>query len=143
MFLLSGDWYVWELLELPQRCQGTFQGSRVKVGFLSRGHRAKGPHLVMRAESPGISRVAAGNIGFLSSYDRDLRDPLVLPQESPVSMRVARALSGFLSSRCQGRGPHLELRLVPQAFYRVLTLISVFPWSFDRGVRPKHCQAAC
>ena len=37
------------------------------------------PHLALRGESPGFSRVTAGNMGFLSSYDGDLRDPLVLP----------------------------------------------------------------
>ena len=72
------------------------------MGVLSSCDSGKGPHLVMREESSGFSRVAAGNLGFLLSYDEDLRDPLVLPQESPVSMRVARGLLGFLSSQCQG-----------------------------------------
>ena len=86
MFLSTGDGYVGELLELHQGCQGLFQGSRGKVGFLSRCHCRKGPHLMLRGESPGFSRVEAGNLGFLSSYDGELRDPLVWPQESPVSM---------------------------------------------------------
>ena len=89
----------------------TLQGSRGKVGFLSRHRSGKGPQLAFRGESPGFSRVAAG---FLSSYDWDLRDPLVGPQGGPVSTRVVRGPSGFLCSRCWSRGPHLELRPEPQ-----------------------------
>ena len=86
MFLSSGDWYVGERLELPQGCQGPFQGSRGRVGFVSRSRSGKGPHLALREESPGFSPVAAGNLGFLLSYDGEFSDLLVLPQEGPVSM---------------------------------------------------------
>ena len=113
MFLSSGDVYVGELLELHQGCQGPFRGSRGKIRFPSRHHSGKGPHLALRGESPGFSRVVAGKLGFLSSYDGDLRDPLMLPQESQVSMRVVRGLSGFLSSRCRGLWP-LMLRPDPK-----------------------------
>ena len=82
MFLSSGDGYVRELLELPKGCQVPLRGSRGNVGFLSRLCSGKGPHLALRGESPGFSRVAAGNLGFLLSCDGELRDPLVLPQES-------------------------------------------------------------
>ena len=58
-FLSSGDGYVGELLELPKGCQVPFRGSRGKVGFLSRCCSGKGPHLALRGESPGFSRVAA------------------------------------------------------------------------------------
>ena len=64
VFLSSADGDIGELLELPQGSQGPFQGSEEKVGFLSRLHSGKGPQLVLRGESPGLSRVAAG---FLSS----------------------------------------------------------------------------
>ena len=73
-------------------------------------HSRKGPHLMLRGESPGFSQVTAGNLVFLMSYDGDLRDPLVWPQESPVSMRVVMGFSGVLSSRCRVLGPHLSLR---------------------------------
>ena len=96
----------------------------------------KRPHHSLRRESPGFSRVAAGNLRFLSSYDGDLRDPLVLPQESEFSTRVARGLLGFLSIRCWVLGPHLELRPEPQVSSPVLTWISRILWSFNRGVRP-------
>ena len=86
VFLSSGHGYAGELLELPQVCQGPFQGSRGKVGFLSRCRSGKGPHLALREESPGFSPVAAGNLGFLLSYDGEFSDLLVLPQEGPVSM---------------------------------------------------------
>ena len=158
VFLLSGDGYVRELLELHQGCQGPFGGSRRKVGFLSRCGSRKGPHLALRGEFPSFSLVAAGKLGFLSSNDGDLRDPPVLPQGSQVSMRVGRDLSGFLSSWCRGLGPHLELRPEPQVFSPVLTWILGFLWSFHRGVSPrlmwrhasplssgavKYCQDCC
>ena len=47
----------------------TFRGSKGKVGFLSRCRCAKGPHIGLRGEFPGVSRVSTGNLGFLSSYD--------------------------------------------------------------------------
>ena len=62
------------------------------VGFLLRRRSGKGPHLTLRGESPGFSRVAAANLGFLSSYDGELRNLLVWPQESPVSMGVVKGL---------------------------------------------------
>ena len=136
MFLSSGDGYVRELLELPQGCQGPFQGSRGKVGFLSRCCRGKEPHLALRGESPGFSQVAAANLVFLPSCDRDLRDPLVGPQESPVSMRVSRGLSPSLSILCCVLGPHLELKTQPQITSPVLTWILVFLWRFHRAIRP-------
>ena len=133
VFLSSGDAYVGELLELSQGCQGPFQGSRGKVGFLSRHHSGKRPHHSLRRESPGFYRVAAGNLRFLSSYDGDLWDLLVLPQESEFSTRVARGLLGFLSIRCRVLGPHLELRPQPQISSSGLTWFSGFLW----GVRPR------
>ena len=68
------------------------------------------PHLPLRGESPGFSRVAAGILGFLSSYDADFREPLVLPREIPVSVQVVRCSSGLLSVWCRVLGPHLEVR---------------------------------
>ena len=67
VFLSSGDGYVGELLELRQGFQGPFRGSRGKVGFLSKLDSRKGPHLALRGESPGFSRVVAGNLVFLLS----------------------------------------------------------------------------
>ena len=60
MFLSSGDGYVSELLEFP------FLISRENVGFLSRHCSGKGPHLALRGESRGFSRVALGRLGFFS-----------------------------------------------------------------------------
>ena len=131
MFLSSGDGYLGNFLH--QGCQGHFRDARGKVRYLSRSCSGKGPHLVLKGESPGFSQVAAANLGFLSSYDGDLRQTLVWPQESPVSMRVVRGLLGFLSSRFRVLGPHLE----PQVSSPVLTWISGFIWSFNRGVKPR------
>ena len=44
----------------------------------------------------------------------DHTDPLVVPLGGPVSRRVSRGPMGFLFSRCQGRGPHLDLSPEPQ-----------------------------
>ena len=65
---------------------------------------------------------------------------LMLPVENLVSMRVGRSLSGYLSIRCTGLGPHRELRLEPNCSSPVLTWISGFLWSFNRGIRPRHVQ---
>ena len=89
VFFSNGERYVVEVLEVHQGCKGPFQGSRGKVGFLSRRRSRKGPHLALRGES-GFSQVLGENLGFLSIYDGELRDPLVLPKESPVSLCVAR-----------------------------------------------------
>ena len=137
MSLSSGDGYLGELLELPQGCQGPIRGSREKVGFLSQHLRGKGPHLLLKGESPGFSRVAAANTASLSYYNGNITDPLMGAQECPVSMRVARGLSGFLCSRCQSRGPHLYLRPKLQGCSPVLTWILGFLWGFHREVRPR------
>ena len=142
VFLLSGDAYVGDLLKLPQGCQGPFRGSRGKVGFLSRCCSRKGPHLALRGEFPGFSRVGAGNLRFLLSYDRDLRDLLVLPQESPVSMRVARGLPGFPSSQCRGGGPHLELRTEPH-FLTSADMDLGVPMEFSQGSKASSCVETC
>ena len=106
------------------------------MGFLSRCCSRKGPHLTWMGESPGFSRLAAGNLGFLLSYDVDLRELLVLPQESPVSMPVSRGLLGFLSSRCQVLGPHLELQPEPQCSPSNADMDLGFLLNFNRGIRP-------
>ena len=81
-------------------------------------------------------------LGFLESWQKTLgcsqvatgtSNPLVLPQESQLTIQVSRGLSGFLCSRCRGIWPHLELRLEPQGSSPVLTWISGFQWSFNRG----------
>ena len=86
LFLSSGDGYVWELLELPQGCQGPFRGWRVKVGFLKRPQR--------RASS----RVEGRNSWFSSSWDRKLGVPLELRRGPQGPARVASGKSSLHSS---------------------------------------------
>ena len=138
-------------LGVPLECRRMCQGSSWVASKLSRTlsrlksedgislqrHSGKGPHLTLRGESPGFSRVAPENLGFLSGYYLDFRDPLVLPQEGQVSRRVARGLLGFLSSQCRVLGPHLELRPQAQFSSLVMTWISGFLPCFKRGVRPR------
>ena len=69
---------------LLSTCQG-------HSGFLSSHFRGIRPHLILRDESCGVSRDAAGSFGFLLSCDRDLREPLIF----------ASGKSGLLSC-CDG-----------------------------------------
>ena len=91
MFLSSGDGYVGELLQLHQGCQGPFRGSRGKVGFLSRRRSGKGPHLVLRGESPG----------FFSSCGRKLGVPLELRRgpQGPACVALGKT---SLHTSCEG-----------------------------------------
>ena len=99
VFLSSGDAYVGELLELSQGCQGPFQGSRGKVGFLSRLHSGKGPHLALREEFPGFlelrqqtwgsSRVTTGTSGTRSGGLRKVHSQCELQGPSWDSSAVA------------------------------------------------------
>ena len=75
------------------------------MGLLSRHCSGKGPHLVMRGEPRGFSRVAAG----FSSYDVEHREPLVVPQGSPISIQVVRATWELLMSHCRANRPHLGM----------------------------------
>ena len=134
-FLSSGFGYVGEFPKLHQGCQVPFHVSGGNVVFLSRHCFGKGPHLALRGESRGFSRVRAVGLGFLSSCDGDFRDPLVLPQKIQVSFRVARGRLGFPSSWCRGLGPHLELRRETQVSSSTLTGISGFHWTFPWEVR--------
>ena len=155
MLLSSGDGYVGVLLKLPQGCQGPFQGSKGKMGFLLRPHGGKGPYLALRGESPGFSRVAAANLGFHSSYDGDFMDPLVGPGNSslrascegplriplhlllrPESSPVVEArTSAFLSSADMDLVVPLEFPQGSQASSRVETCKSALLSSWKSSVR--------
>ena len=151
----SAAGYVRELLQLPQGGQGHFRGSRRKEGFLLRRHNRKGPHLTLRGESPGFSRVAAANLGFHSSYDGDFMDPLVGPGNSslrascegplriplhlllrPESSPVVEArTSAFLSSADMDLVVPLEFPQGSQASSRVETCKSALLSSWKSSVR--------
>ena len=82
---------------------------------------------------------------FLSNYDLALRDPLVGLQGSPISKRVAMGPAGFLCSRCQARGPHLQLRPEPQGSSPGTIWISGFLWTPQGGQalsRVEPCKSA-
>ena len=137
MFLSRGDGYVRDLLELPQGCPGHFRSSRGKMGFLSRLHSEKGPHLTLRGESPDFSRVAAANLGPSRVKTRTSGTRSWGPQECPVSMRAPRGLLVFFCSRCQGRGPLLVLRQEPQISSPLPVCILGLLWSFHRVFRTR------
>ena len=106
------------------------------MGVLSRCCSGKRPHLALRGESLGVSRVVTGNLGFLLSCDRDLKPACVASgKSSPI--QVARGLSEFPCSQCRGTQPYLELRPEPQGFSPVLTWILRFLWSFNSVLRPR------
>ena len=93
------------------------------MGFLLRHCSGKGPHLVLRGESRGFSRVAVGSLGFLLICDGDLRDLLMLPQRSKVF------------SSCEGHvGIPLELLPANRAMSRVQLGNSVFLSGGDQGL---------
>ena len=137
LFLLSGDVYVGELIELHQVCLGPCQGSKGKVGFLSRIHIGKGPHLTLTQQSPGYLSNCGWNLGVPLDLQRGPQGPNHVASGFLVSMRVARGLSRFCSSCCWGLGHHLELVSEPQCSSPVVTWISGFLWSFNRAVRPR------
>ena len=127
-FLSSCDGYLGEPLQLHKGSLASFQVARWNKGLLTSHCRGIGPHVTLRGESRGFSRVV-GSSEFLWSWDGDPREPLVLPQGSQTSFRVARDTSGFLSSRCRGIGPHLELRMETRGSSLVATGISGNLWS--------------
>ena len=123
MYLSSGVGYLRELLELHQGCHVPFCVSRGNMGFLSRHSSGKGPHLALRGESHGFSRVAAEDWGFSR-----------IAMGSSETCRVASEKSGLFSS-CKG---HVEIPLesLPEnrAMSRVQSVNSVFPSGGDRDV---------
>ena len=155
MFLLGGDEYVGELLELPKGCPVPFRGSSQKVGFLSSHCSGEGPHLTLRGESPGVSRVTAGNLGFLSNCDRDLKTthvasgksslhsscegppgiPLQSMQEHMASSLVEARTSGFLFSSDMDLRVPMEFQQESQALSCVETWNSASLLRCKRGVR--------
>ena len=156
MFLSSGDGYLRDLPELHQGCQVPFPVSRGNVAFLSRHCSGKGPHLVLRGESRGFSRVAVGSLGFLLICDGDLRDLLMLPQRSKVfssceghvgiplellpanraMSRVQLGNSVFLSCGDRDLGLLIKMQLGSQASSGVKAWKSAFLSSCPRCVRP-------
>ena len=84
-FLLSGDGYVGELVELQQSVKDPFEFPELKCDYPP----------VASAEMGLISPGGDNLLDFfelrevLSTYDGDLRDTLWWPHERPVPMRVA------------------------------------------------------
>ena len=130
MFLSSGDGYVGELLQLHQGCQGPFRGSRGKVGFLSRRRSGKGPHLVLRGESPG----------FFSSCGRKLGVPLELRRgpQGPACVALGKT---SLHTSCEGplRIP-VQSVLGPRSSFGAEAATLGFLSSADMDLRVPMCQ---
>ena len=90
-FLLSGDGYVGELLELQQGCERPLEVPELKCDY----------PLVASKEMGLISPGGENLLDFLemrqvfSTFDRELRDPLWWSQERPVTLRVAREPLGI------------------------------------------------
>ena len=76
-----------------------------EVGIPLELKQGMGPHLRMRWETRGSSRLVAGNSSFISSCDGDLE----LHEGSQASSRVLRGNSGMLSRCCRRKGPRLAL----------------------------------
>ena len=122
-----------ELFGLHLGCQVLFRISRGNMGFLLRPCSGKGPHLAMKGEPRGFSRVVVG----FSSYDGELREPLDLGQGSPISIQVVRGRWGLLSSHCRANRPHVVLCPKNPCSSPVVTGISGLHSTFTWGVRPR------
>ena len=99
--------------------------SRVKgiiSWFFSSCARKLGFPLLFQLGPQGPTRVAAGKSSLHVSCEWTLGTPL----------QSVRALH-----------PHQELRPEPQDSSPVLTVFSVFLWSFNSGVRPRHGVETC
>jgi len=79
------------------------------LGFLLRCFRGIGPHLELRREPRGSSRVPTGISGFRSCCDGDLRESLHFYLECQATFLVLMGISGFLSSQSRGMGLHLKV----------------------------------
>ena len=93
----------------PRFSRGVKRVSGENVGFLSRHCSGKRPHLSLRGDSRGFSRVAVGSMGFLLSCDGDLSDQLLLPQGRQVSILRCEGHLMIPLESLQGKGPHLAL----------------------------------
>ena len=72
-----------------------------------------------------------------SNCDGDLRELLMVPMGSQVYCGVWRELLGLHWDRCNGLGPHLELRWEPQGLSPDLTWVSGCACHFKQGVRSR------
>ena len=79
------------------------------MGLLLSHFRGIGPHLTLRGEYCGFSRVVVGRLGFLLSYDGDIRNlscclrkPSVLSSCKGDHRIALKALQG------NGASPHIE-----------------------------------
>ena len=97
-FLSNGDGYLGDLLELHQGYQVPFHISRGNVGFLSRHCSGKGPHLALRGESRGCSRVAVG--GNPGDSNPGEANPGDSPHSAASMVSFPGLFSGHLAHIC-------------------------------------------
>ena len=67
MFLSTGNAYVGNVLGCVKDVKDPFEAQEGRWDFPRDATAKKGLHLTLMGESPGFSRVAAGNMGFLLS----------------------------------------------------------------------------
>ena len=103
------------------------------MGFLSGFSNREVPHLALRGESPGLSRVAAGNLGFLSSSDRDLKPARVASGKSSLLSSCKGPLGNPLQL-VQGLTASSRVEVEPQGSSPAMTGISGSLWRFPWGV---------
>ena len=121
-------------IELPLGTQGAF---RVAPGKSSLHLSCKGESSIALESRQGnwASRCVEGGISrsfsscgrkprVPSTCDNDLRELLRVPMGNQEYCGVGMGLSGLHWVRCNGRGPHFELRWEPQGSSLVLTWVS-------------------
>lgn len=126
----------WRLLELPQRVSSTRSRLKGESWISLETPHGKGPHLLLRGESPGFLQLHQRTWGSyrVTTGTSRTRSWGLTKVQSPSELRGA---SRFLCSHCHGRVPHMELRLEPQDSFPVLTRILGFLWVSHQGVRPR------
>ena len=72
-----------------------------------------------------------------STCDSDFSELLMMPVGIQEYCGFGSGLSGLHWGRCNGRGPHLELRREPQDSFPVLTWVSGCVCHFKQGVRSR------
>ena len=110
-----------------------------------------GPHLVLRGNSHGFSRIAGGTWVIISVYCGDGPSKLVFVQQRQDTCLVARDMSGFFSRLGKSTRTPLELRRDTQAPFPValaiLGFLSIFkgrqawsPFEAMNSVSTSSCQ---
>lgn len=124
-------------LMLPLGSQVSFRAVRGAEGLLASHCWGIRPHLALRGESHGVSRVGEGSFAFFSSCNGDLTEPPhVALQEVRLASSCQRHLGISLESLEERVGLISKLRWETGSFPVATAGISGFLPGLQQGVRP-------